>query len=117
MADSTVSPDTPLRLIDALKIAFPHGGMTVSGLRRERDRGRLVMFKIAGKEFTTLGDIARLMQLCRNEAKVQDYGFNPDVRSETSVPSGSSATDQPSAALALARRKLSKLKEHSPTTS
>ena len=27
--------DTPLRLRDAVKIAFPFGGMTVSGLRRE----------------------------------------------------------------------------------
>jgi integrase len=29
--------------------------MTIAGLRRERDRNRLVIEKIAGKEFTTLG--------------------------------------------------------------
>lgn len=36
-----VSPDAPLRLGDALALAFPMGGMTVAGLRRERDKGRL----------------------------------------------------------------------------
>ena len=47
-----ITANTPLRLADAVKIAFPMGGMTVAGLRRERDRDRLVIEKIAGKEFT-----------------------------------------------------------------
>jgi len=45
-----ITSNTPLRLADAVKIAFPMGGMTVAGLRRERDRDRLVIEKIAGKE-------------------------------------------------------------------
>ena len=53
-AQPEITPDTPLRLADAVKIAFPMGGMTVAGLRRERDRSRLIIEKIAGKEFTTL---------------------------------------------------------------
>jgi hypothetical protein len=36
-----ISEDAPLRLKDAVKIAFPAGGMTVSGLRGEINRGRL----------------------------------------------------------------------------
>jgi hypothetical protein len=44
-------------LADAVKIAFPLGGMTVAGLRRERDRNRLVIERIASKEFTTLAHI------------------------------------------------------------
>jgi len=36
-----ITSDTLLRLADAVKIAFPMGGMTVAGLRRERDRSRL----------------------------------------------------------------------------
>jgi integrase len=36
-----VAHDAPLRLADAAKIAFPAGGMTASGLRREAARGRL----------------------------------------------------------------------------
>src|ERR1700688_183118 len=69
---SDITADTPLRLADAIKIAFPMGGMTVAGLRRERDRDRLVIEKIAGKEFTTLAHIERMRKLCRVEARVPD---------------------------------------------
>jgi hypothetical protein len=30
---SAIDPDSPLRLADAVSIAFPAGGMTMSGLR------------------------------------------------------------------------------------
>ena len=40
--------DIPLRLADAVALAFPAGGMTVAGLRRERDAGRLAVSWIAG---------------------------------------------------------------------
>src|SRR5450631_1357617 len=69
---SDITADTPLRLADAIKIGFPMGGMTVAGLRRERDRDRLVIEKIAGKEFTTLAHIERMRKLCRVEARVPD---------------------------------------------
>lgn len=36
----TTDPDTPLRLRDAVRLAFPNGGMTVAGLRRERTEDR-----------------------------------------------------------------------------
>ena len=61
----SVDPDTPLRLDEAASLALPNGGMTASGLRRERDHGRLVTEMIAGKEFTTLRDIAEMRKLCR----------------------------------------------------
>src|SRR4051794_453728 len=77
-----VGPDTPLRLKTAAQIAFPGETMTVSGLRRERDRRRLVTERIAGKEFTTLRHIERMRELCRAQPKDQDYGSNP--KSETS---------------------------------
>src|SRR5438477_7885046 len=73
-----ITPDTPLRLADAIKIAFPMGGMTVAGLRRERDRNRLVIEKIAGKEFTTLAHVQRMRQLCRVEAKAPDSTSKPN---------------------------------------
>jgi hypothetical protein len=38
---TAIGPDDPLRLEDAVEVAFPGGGMTVSGLRLERDRGNL----------------------------------------------------------------------------
>jgi hypothetical protein len=39
--------------------------MTASGLRRERDRGRLIVERIAGKDFTTLANIEKMRELCR----------------------------------------------------
>ena len=48
------SPETPLRLDIAAKIAFPDGSMGAAGLRKERDRGRLITEMIAGKEYVTL---------------------------------------------------------------
>jgi hypothetical protein len=63
----THAPDlnTPFRLADAVKQAFPHGGMTMSGLRREAARGRLVLERIAGKDFVTLAAIGAMRELCR----------------------------------------------------
>ena len=40
--NDNVDPDEPLRLADAVKFGFRHGGMTVSGLKREARAGRLV---------------------------------------------------------------------------
>jgi hypothetical protein len=60
-----IGPDTPLRLDVAARIAFPGGAMTVSGLRREAARGRLMIERIAGKDFTTLAAIATMREKCR----------------------------------------------------
>src|SRR3979490_3639836 len=95
-AQPEITPNTPLRLADAVKIAFPMGGMTVAGLRRERDRNRLVIEKIAGKEFTTLAPIRRMRQLCRVEAKAPDSTAKPNGETTPEIshiePPGSSAT-------------------------
>jgi hypothetical protein len=64
-----VAPDAPLRLSVAAALAFPNGSMTTSGLRREAERGRLVIERIAGKDYTTLTDIARMRALCRKPPK------------------------------------------------
>src|SRR5438445_1894038 len=67
-----ITPDTPLRLGVAAALAFPDGSMSASGLRREAARGRLVIERIAGKDFTTLANIERMRQLCRVEARAHD---------------------------------------------
>src|ERR1700687_1627673 len=69
-----ITLDTPLRLGDIVRFGFPAGGMTVSGLRREINRGRLDVELIAGKQFTTLANIERMRKLCRVEAKAPDCG-------------------------------------------
>src|SRR5215831_15675414 len=50
-----ISEDTPLRLNVAAALAYPDGSMTASGLRREAAKGRLVIERTAGKDYTTLG--------------------------------------------------------------
>jgi len=104
---SRITDDTPLRLETAVKIAFPEGGMTVSGLRRERDRGNLAVEMIAGKEFTTLADIKEMRRKCREHqrepgsTRSQNAATRKPARS-LSKPSGSSETDELSAARASA---------------
>jgi hypothetical protein len=58
-----VSPDAPVRLSIAAKLAFPDGSMTASGLRREAARGRLHIERVAGKDYTTLEAIKRMREL------------------------------------------------------
>ena len=55
----------PLRLDIAADLAFPNGGIGASGLRKERDKGRLATFMVAGKEYTTLEEIGLMRERCR----------------------------------------------------
>src|SRR5712671_7918740 len=91
-----IDPDTPLRLGIAAAVAFPDGSMTASGLRREGARGRLVIERIAGKDFTTLANIERMRQLCRVPEKAPGCGSALPAKimaSPSRTPSGSSVTE------------------------
>lgn len=55
--------------------------MTASGLRKEAARGRLVIERIAGKDYTTLAAIADMRKLCRLPSK-RTTGLTPADRSE-----------------------------------
>jgi hypothetical protein len=74
LTEMILGHDTPLRLDDAAKIAFPDGGMTASGLRREAKRGRLVIERVAGKDYTTLNHIKRMRELCHVSQARRDSG-------------------------------------------
>jgi hypothetical protein len=107
-------PDTPLRLDDAVKHAFPFGGMTVSGLRREIKRGRLASELIAKKQFTTLRNIERMRELCRVEQK--DPASISAVAGDAK-PYGSSSTEKTRSALVAAQAIADGLKRPSPPIS
>ena len=47
----TIDRTAPLRLAVAAELAFPFGGMTAAGLRKEAARGNLAIERIAGKGF------------------------------------------------------------------
>ena len=79
--------DRPIRLSEACRF-FPDGAMTPSGLRRERDKGNLRTFLIAGKEFTTYPFLKEMIDRCaampRDRVSGSVKSLNPG--------SGSSAT-------------------------
>jgi hypothetical protein len=120
-ARSEVGDDTPLRLALAAILAYPDGSMTASGLRREAARGRLVIERTAGKDYTTLASIEKMRALCRVEGKA--FAFDPrsgtrTARSE-SEQSGSSVTGRAKSARAalqkIARAPSARLASTSPT--
>src|ERR1700720_1584587 len=91
-----IGPNTPLRLDVAAALAYPDGSMTASGLRREAGRGRLVIERTAGKDYTTLAAIERMRGLCRvsreGPASIsKPIAATPPATSHT-PPSGKSAT-------------------------
>ena len=107
-----IQQNEPLRLAEAAKIAFPRGGMTVSGLRREIARGRLAVEVIAGKQFTTLADIEKMRQTCRVQAKASDSILEPNgatpPENYTTPPLGQSATEAGKSARDALKAKLQK---------
>lgn len=58
-----VTETTPLTLANAAEIAFPGCGIRASTLRLERDRGRLAVFRLGGRDYTTLKAIEDLKAL------------------------------------------------------
>jgi hypothetical protein len=116
-----ISRDTPLRLNIAAALAYPDGSMTPSGLRREAARGRLVIERTAGKDYTTLGAIEHMRELCRLEARERGCGSGKRAVTEKlgnhTTQCGSSAMENIQRAQAAARMIVKELKERSPSTS
>ena len=115
-----VGCETPLRLAVAAALAYPDGSMTASGLRKEHKRGRLIIERVAGKDYVTLAAIDQMRKLCRLEAKAHDCGFG--VNEETPpgsfvIPLGSSETPDTTKARDALHTTLAALKRHSPAIS
>jgi hypothetical protein len=95
--------------------------MTASGLRREARRGRLVVERIAGKDYTTLVNIERMRELCRVEAKdlaSGSAGLNTTRQGKSLTPlSGLSKMGDTEKARDAASRIVEELRGHSPNTS
>ncbi|MGB6399316.1 MAG: hypothetical protein WBF73_27100, partial [Bradyrhizobium sp.] len=111
---SAIGPDAPLRLDVAAAIAFPDGSMTVSGLRNENRKGRLIFELIAGKQYVTLASIERMRQECRDAPKVP---ASTTANAAAAKPSGSSSTERMKSAQAAAQAIANELKKPSPITS
>jgi hypothetical protein len=111
------SLERPLRL----GAAAEHFGLTAGALRAEARRGRLVIWRVAGKDWTSLAEIERMFQQCRVLPEVPGFGSDRLERERaiglSSNPSGSSETEAVASALAAARTIAQRLKNNSPPTS
>jgi hypothetical protein len=110
-----VDDTAPLRLADAAAIAFPNGGMTAAGLRREAKRGRLVVSRIAGKDYTTLADIRGMIEQCRVNPKARTSGCV--LPAAPGNPFGASKTETSESARAAALASLNRLSKSCGNTS
>src|SRR5215813_3822453 len=119
-AIAEIKPDTPLRLAVAAKMAFPDGSITASALRRESLRGRLVIERIAGKDYTTLANIERMRRLCQLERKESGSGSAPGEVTAAAAfakPPGSFSTATSISPRDALRAKLQQQKANSRNTS
>jgi len=112
--------DTPYPLKDILPLAYPNGGMTLSGLRKEIARGNLVVEYTAGKFFVTMRAILEMREKCRVQGKARASGSVPpgSAKTESSrmrqLGSSSTANKSPQDAL---RERLLKRSKPLPATS
>ena len=60
----SIGDDTLLRLGVAAALEFPDGSMGASGLRREGHQGRLNIWRIAGKDYTTKRALREMRGQC-----------------------------------------------------
>jgi hypothetical protein len=109
-----IGRDTPLRLDVAASLAFPAGGMTAAGLRREAKRGLLVIWRMAGKDWTSLAEIERMIPRCLVPQKAPTY--TSDIVPDASR-NGPSETEAMKSARAALNATVQALKKPSPLTS
>ena len=109
---TTPAPATLEREKDAitLKVAAADFGFSVSTLRGEAAKGRLTVYRIGRRLYTTPADIREMVNQCRVEPKARDFTLS---RNENST---SSETDRASSALAAANEIALRLKNSSRNT-
>src|SRR5262249_17547075 len=96
------------------------GSRTGSGLGGEGVRGRVVIERVGGKDYTTLHSIDEMRKLCRHHPKAHDSGCKRQgATSEAGSlmpPSGSSSTGSIRRAQSAAWTIVAELKERSRRT-
>jgi hypothetical protein len=96
--------------IITLKDAARHFGLSVYALRNEANNGRLTIYKVGKRFYTTPADIKEMIRQCRVEQKA------PDSISIRSARSSQSETDLLSSAQAAASEIAQRLKSSSRNT-
>jgi hypothetical protein len=85
--DRPVGDDEPLRLHVAARLAFPDGSISGRALRRAGQTGKLVIERIAGKDYTTLSDIRAMRAQSRvvPRPRVSGYEMRVEIRKAASL--------------------------------
>jgi hypothetical protein len=99
--------DTAIPLWAAAK----QSGFTVSTLRAEAERGRLVIYKIGRGHYTTINHIREMVRLCRVEPRGRDCTSTPERTN------GLSETERISSARAALNQSVVALKQGLPRIS
>ena len=104
------APDDLLTLKDACELVFD-GAFKISTLRAEHQRGRLTIYKIGRRHFTTLRDIQEMKKKCLVARKER-----VSISTRTGS-SGLSETERLSSALVALSQTTEALKNNSPNIS
>lgn len=94
-----------------LQDAASHFGFSVWTLRTEADKGRLAIYRIGRKDYTTANDVREMVEKCRVEKK------GHASTSTRRASNGPSETDRASSALAAANETVMMLRRPSLNTS
>jgi hypothetical protein len=113
--NDNIDPNASIRLAFAAEKAFADGSMTERGLRREHAKGRLTIWRIANKDYTSLAAIEEMRALCLVNDNLPASGFAPQA--VTARRRSSSSTEGAKSALAAARMLAKGLRMPSPSTS
>src|SRR6516165_1021838 len=109
-----VGDDTLLRLNIAAALEFPDGSMSANGLRREAQHGRLRVWRICGKDYTTKAALREMRGQCVLSNR-QDLSCARPERDDAHC--GSSKTANGKSAQAAAKASAQRLKSRSRSTS
>jgi hypothetical protein len=102
--------DQPIPLTEAAAL-FPSARLTVSTLRAEAARGRLEVFRLGRRDYTTARAMHEMVRRCRED----DY--RRDSTSTGQEANGLSATDRASSAQAALSQTVTALKQGLPRIS
>ena len=97
-----MTEDDPLPLVDACRL-FPQARLTPWTLRAEAERGRLAIFRLGRRDYTTIRSMREMVRKCQDAARPQD---STSTEPETS---GLSETEKASSAQAALNQTVAKL--------
>src|ERR1700752_5213571 len=104
---------TKIRLAEAAE----RSGLTVTALRKEAARGRLKIYRVANKDFTTLEEIDRIFEQCQIPPKEPASGSGQllrEMEKSFNKLAGSSSTMDDTLARAALLQRVKRLKDGSP---